>query len=135
MSRLISTNGDALPDTNIVVALWKSEPAVLAKMPGRRITTCSIVVGELFFGAYKSGRVLQNVERVEKYVASNIVLPCDAVTAKVCGQIKQALYAKGRPIPENDIWIAAVAMQHNLTLITRDHHFKEIWLEHRSVVT
>jgi tRNA(fMet)-specific endonuclease VapC len=39
---------------------------------------------------------------------------------------KNLLRAKGRPIPENDIWIAAIAKQHELTLVSRDDHFKEI---------
>jgi tRNA(fMet)-specific endonuclease VapC len=42
------------------------------------------------------------------------------------GEVKNALRLKGHPIPENDIWIAAVAHQHDLTLVTRDTHFDEI---------
>ena len=42
------------------------------------------------------------------------------------GVIKQALREKGRPIPENDIWIAAIAQQYGLTLVTRDDHFTAI---------
>jgi len=40
--------------------------------------------------------------------------------------LKASLRRKGKPIPENDIWIAAIAYQHDLTLITRDKHFSEI---------
>lgn len=40
------------------------------------------------------------------------------------GQIKLRL--KGRPLPENDVWIAALAMQYALTLVTRDAHFQEV---------
>lgn len=42
------------------------------------------------------------------------------------GKIKSSLRKKGSPIPENDIWIAAIALRHNLTLVTRDKHFNEI---------
>jgi len=42
------------------------------------------------------------------------------------GQIKSQLKSKGRPLPENDIWIAAIASQHSLKIITRDKHFNEI---------
>jgi tRNA(fMet)-specific endonuclease VapC len=42
------------------------------------------------------------------------------------GAIKNHLRAKGRPIPENDIWIATAAKQHQLTLVTRDGHFQAI---------
>lgn len=37
-----------------------------------------------------------------------------------------ALYKKGKPLPINDVWIAASAIQHDLTLVTRDKHFNEI---------
>jgi tRNA(fMet)-specific endonuclease VapC len=46
--------------------------------------------------------------------------------ARQYGVIKNALRAKGRPIPENDIWIAAIAMQYHLTLVARDGHFQEV---------
>ena len=42
------------------------------------------------------------------------------------GKVKNGLRKKGRPIPENDIWIAAIAFQHDLTLVSRDEHFKEV---------
>jgi tRNA(fMet)-specific endonuclease VapC len=53
-------------------------------------------------------------------------MPCDAATAREYGRIKEILRAKGKPIPENDIWIAAMAVQHGLTLATRDQHFGEV---------
>lgn len=119
--------GDRLIDSNIIVALWKPEPIIVSRTALlSTLFVPSIVVGELFFGAYKSVRVAQNVARVEALAAAYTIVSCDEVTAKVYGQIKQALQAKGKPIPENDIWIAAIAMQHNLTLVTRDHHFNEV---------
>jgi tRNA(fMet)-specific endonuclease VapC len=51
------------------------------------------------------------------------VLGCDTATARQYGRIKNALRARGRPIPDNDIWIAAIALQHDLTLLSRDRHF------------
>ena len=51
---------------------------------------------------------------------------CNAKTADHYAIIKLALQAKGKPIPENDMWIAAVAMQHGFILATRDRHFLEI---------
>ncbi|NOY42526.1 MAG: type II toxin-antitoxin system VapC family toxin, partial [Planctomycetes bacterium] len=50
----------------------------------------------------------------------------DDDTARVYGEIKTALRRKGRPIPDNDIWIAAVAIQHSLSLVSRDEHFANI---------
>ena len=46
--------------------------------------------------------------------------------AREYGRLKNDLWAKGRPLPENDIWIAAVASHHNLILATRDRHFREV---------
>jgi tRNA(fMet)-specific endonuclease VapC len=54
------------------------------------------------------------------------VLPLNADTAKRYGEIKNLLRTKGRPIPENDLWIAAIAQQYDLTLVTRDPHFKSV---------
>jgi tRNA(fMet)-specific endonuclease VapC len=54
------------------------------------------------------------------------ILNCDKDTAQQYGIVKNKLLDKGKPIPENDIWIAAVAMQNDLILVTRDGHFNEI---------
>lgn len=86
----------------------------------------SIVIGELYFGVYKSSRVQANLARVEEFIVGNSILSCDAETGRSYGLIKQQLKVKGRPIPENDIWIAAIAIQHGLALVTRDAHFNMI---------
>ena len=120
-------NGSVLLDTNIVIGLFASDQSVLSRLSQtNRIFIPSIVLGELYFGAYKSAHSEQNVRRLEEFVAASAVLACDAVTAAHYGRIKRALREKGRPLPENDIWIAAQAQQHGLTVISRDQHFKEI---------
>jgi tRNA(fMet)-specific endonuclease VapC len=85
-----------------------------------------VAVGELYFGAYKSQRVQQNHAAVVAFIANRVVLTVDPSTADVYGQIKDNLRAKGRPIPENDTWIAALALQYSLTLVTRDRHFAHV---------
>lgn len=50
----------------------------------------------------------------------------DTDTADVFGQVKQQLRAKGRLIPENNLWIAALAIQYDLTLITYDEYFSAV---------
>jgi len=54
------------------------------------------------------------------------IIPIDRKTAEIYGRIRAELQRKGKPIPENDIWIAAVAQQHQMTLITNDRHFIDI---------
>ena len=80
-------------------------------------------LGELYFGAYKSSRIHENIARIDEFVLNNVVLLCNAETAKMYGDIKNRLRDKGQPIPENDIWIAVIAQQHVLTLVSNDGHF------------
>ena len=119
-------SGKFLLDTNIIIAIFAKEQSVEDRIKGQDIFLPSTAIGELYYGAYKSGRIAANVARVDELAAHNSVLICDTQTARHYGQIREQLRAKGRPIPDNDIWIAALALQHNLTLATRDGHFKEV---------
>lgn len=113
--------GRFLPDTNIIIALFAGEAAVLQQLEDTdEVFLSSVVLGELYYGARKSGRMAENVARVDELADRVPVLACDADTARQYGLIKEALRAKGQPIPENDLWIAAKALQHGLTLATRD---------------
>jgi tRNA(fMet)-specific endonuclease VapC len=76
--------------------------------------------------ARKSANAESNIDRIEELAASATVLGTDLDTARGYGEIKTALQLKGRPIPENDLWIAAICLQHDLILATRDDHFKEV---------
>jgi tRNA(fMet)-specific endonuclease VapC len=80
----------------------------------------------LYYGARKSARASTNIERIAELAAAVAVLPCDSETAAVYGELKAVLRSRGTPIPENDLWIAAVARQHALMLVTRDAHFSLI---------
>ena len=71
-------------------------------------------------------RAQENIARVDEFAAISAILGPNTATAKEYGEIKNALRNKGRPIPENDIWIAAITKQYGLTLVTRDEHFKEV---------
>ena len=82
--------------------------------------------GELYYGAFKSARTENNIARIDEFAADNTVLLCDTATAQQYGFIKNQLRANGKPIPENDIWIAAIAKQYQLRLVTRDNHFQHI---------
>ena len=116
-----------LLDTNIVIAIFAREASVQTGLANAaEVFISSVVVGELYYGAYKSTRVADNIAKIDEFAARNMVLGCDVGTAQEYGQIKNELRAKGKPIPENDIWIAATARQHKLTLVTRDGHFGEV---------
>ena len=120
-------SGRVLLDTNIVIALFAKEAVVQQRLAAAdEVFVSSIVVGELYYGAQKSSRVETNLARVNTFAAANTILVCDTATAQYYGTIKNQLRAKGHPIPENDLWIAATARQHQLTLVTRDGHFQAV---------
>ncbi|MGL5927163.1 type II toxin-antitoxin system VapC family toxin [Chroococcidiopsis sp.] len=120
-------SGKYLLDTNIIIALFADEVAVKSNLAqADEVFISSIAIGELCYGARKSRRSKENLERIDELVATTAVLGCNIQTARYYGEVKNKLRLKGRPLPENDIWIAALALQYNLTLVTRDAHFQEV---------
>ena len=120
-------NDKHLLDTNIIVALFKDDDNVRNQIAASaEVFLPAIAVGELYYGAQHSAHVEQNMKQLREFAASSTVLACDIVTAEHYGQIKNGLKAKGHPLPENDVWIAAIAKQHSLRVVTRDQHFREI---------
>jgi tRNA(fMet)-specific endonuclease VapC len=120
-------SGRYLLDTNIVIALWANDATVRQQLAGADEVFVSIIVlGELYYGARKSAWSATNIARIDDFTARSSILVCDLTTAQRYGESKNALRAKGRPIPENDLWLAAVALQYSLTLATRDDHFRQI---------
>lgn len=118
-----------LTDTNIVIASFKEEASVLEKLkniPSELIFVPVIVLGELYYGARKSARIEKNLRQIKAFTESSNILPCDAATARIYGATRDTLRRKGHPIPENDIWIAAIALQHDLILASRDSHFEHV---------
>lgn len=120
-------NGSYLLDTNIVIAFFRQDPAVLQHIATAKVTFLPCVaLGELNYGALNSGKPEQNLQRLIAFTENTVVLGSDAETAIEYGTIKRQLKQIGRLIPDNDIWIAAIAIQHHLTLATRDSHFQAI---------
>lgn len=120
-------NGRLLLDTNIVIALFARDGSIQTRLQQAAETFVStIALGELCYGARKSAQVDANLARIDEFASRSAVLDCDTETAREYGRVKNELWAKGRPIPENDLWIAATAIQHQLTLVSRDEHFAEI---------
>ena len=120
-------NGRYLLDSNIVIAFFAGEARVRNSLAmAQEVFLPSTGIGELYYGAQKSGKPNENIARIDELVLTNVVLACDSETARQYGGIKNTLRIKGHPLPENDIWIAALARQHGLTLVTRDTHFEQI---------
>ena len=120
-------NGRYLLDTNIVIAFLTGDSTITNCLDNSdEVFVSAIVAGELLYGAFNSANVDQDVKRIERFLHDAAAIPCDNTTARVYGEIKTSLRRKGRPIPDNDIWIAATARQHALSLVTCDEHFAEV---------
>ena len=125
--KLMQMNGNYLLDTNIVIRLFAEDSEIIEKIKkSKEIFIPSIVIGELYYGAQKSKRKKKNIEKIDQLVEIADILSCDYITARQYGRIKRELKEKGTPIPENDIWIAAISFQYDLELISQDAHFKAI---------
>ena len=120
-------SGKYLLDTNIVIAMFAGEEEIQERRQNAdKVFLPSPVVGELCYGARKSSRPIENLTRVNRLIQDFRVIPCNLETARWYGIIKDNLRRRGRLIPDNDIWIAAVAMQRGLILVTRDAHFDAV---------
>ena len=86
---------------------------------------CATVIGELLAGFKRGSKEQDNKSVLKDFlsVTSGAVLHIDESTAERYALILNYLKNSGTPIPTNDIWIAASAMQHGLVLLTSDQHF------------
>ena len=83
----------------------------------------SIALGEYRYGLRHS-RIRDTAERKLEHLLREIeVLPIDAATSTSYADVRSELKAAGTPIPENDVWIAALVRQHQMPLLSRDAHF------------
>ena len=111
-----------LLDANAVIALLNDTTSPIARRVRRHrprdFAVSAVVIHELYYGAFKSQRVEQNVARVDALQFS--VLEFDEEDARQAGQIRAHLASKGTPIGPYDVLIAGQAMARELTLITHN---------------
>jgi len=120
-------DGKYLLDKNIVIPFLAGDSRIQHKI--RQVAEVFIpviVIGELLYGAHKSARRAENLARIEEFMAHTVIVACDIDTARQYGEIKAQLRKAGQPIPENDLWIAAIALQYECTVASRDGHFASI---------
>jgi tRNA(fMet)-specific endonuclease VapC len=118
-----------LRDTNAYSALFRGDPGVATRVRGaEQVLLSAVVAGELLFGFRNGTRYEANRQDLERFLASPYVslLPVTLVTAERFGRIAAALRRKGRPLPTNDIWVAAHAMESGAELLSFDRHFAEV---------
>ncbi|TLV02259.1 type II toxin-antitoxin system VapC family toxin [Dyadobacter luticola] len=114
-------------DTNIAIEVLNNNAATIASLNQFDLIFLPVTVcGELLFGARNSSRVLYNLPRYEAFIADCEILNTVETVASEYSTIKKHLKESGNPIPENDIWIAAICVVYDMPLFTRDGHFKSI---------
>lgn len=103
-----------------------SEDALIAIQTAAEILIPLPVLGELWAGFAVGSRHQENRDELDIFLQSRRVkvVPIIPGTAERYAFIYAYLRKKGRPIPTNDLWIAALAMEHSATLLTGDQHFQ-----------
>ena len=114
-------------DSCIVIDILRNRgesPTKILAHPVWAVSTTT--VGELIFGALNAGNPSKHVQNVELFVSKSKILNVTLDVAEAYARIRKQLKDIGKPIPENDIWIAATAVAFDLKLITKDDHFSRI---------
>ena len=118
-----------LIDTNIYSYALKGEGEVIEVLrKADEIGFSVISIGELLSGFKKGGREKKNREELEEFLDSPrvVVYSVNEDTAEFYAEVLNNLRKIGKPVPTNDIWIAAVAFKNGLILFTKDTHFQKI---------
>ena len=118
-----------LVDTSAYTALLAGHEGIADLISdSEAVLLSTVVIGELLDGFLGSTREEQNRHELKQMRAKSrtVVVPVTGDTAEWFATVKQQLRRKGTPIPINDVWIAASALEHGATLVSRDHHFENV---------
>jgi tRNA(fMet)-specific endonuclease VapC len=121
----VSGNSVAL-DTSVAIDVLADRAESLTSQPITEFLLPVPVVGELRYGALNSRRAEANLAEVERLVARCRILDITLATAEVYARLRLDLKKKGKPIPENDLWIAALCVEHQVKLAAMDSHFDAV---------
>jgi|ERR1700722_1634125 tRNA(fMet)-specific endonuclease VapC len=111
-------------DTNALSAAAEGDPGVLAVL-GRadQVAIPVVVLGEYRYGIAQSRNRATYESWLRGLLEDCFVLDITEPTTQCYAEITLELKQKGKPIPTNDLWIAALCRQHSLPLLSRDRHF------------
>lgn len=111
-------------DTNAAVAIINNDRAAIDLLVQFDEWLLPVVVlAELRYGALKSSAVDKNLARLDDFRRSATIIDVTEAAARVQADLRYQASGLGRPIPDNDLWIAAMCVANNLPLATRDAHF------------
>jgi predicted nucleic acid-binding protein len=114
-------------DTNALSAAADDDPAVIAILARTgQMAIPVIVLGEFRYGIAQSRHCATYENWLAGLIRDCSVLDINEPTTQHYAEIVIDLRRKGKPIPTNDLWIAALCRQHSLPLLSRDHHFDQV---------
>lgn len=114
-------------DTNALSAFVDGEAAVGARLAGEsRVAIPVIVLGEFRYGIHASRQRGAYDRWLDEHLPDFEILPITEPTTLAYSRVRVSLKKLGRPIPANDVWIAALALQHRLPVLSRDTHFDDV---------
>ena len=114
-------------DTNVVIDIFNNKTSVIALLRSYSDIYLPVTVcGELLFGAKNSHKSVENEKKFSNFIQDCHILNVNILIAEEYAKIRKELKTKGRPIPENDIWIAATCIINNIPLATFDSNFNHI---------
>ena len=114
-------------DTNALSAAAERDPAALEVVArAERLAVPVIVIGEYRLGIAQSRRRNEYENWLRQWIEAVTVLDIEEETTHHYAAIGLELKRSGKPIPANDLWIAALCCQHSLPLISRDRHFDAV---------
>lgn len=116
-------------DTNAYVEVAKGNAAALQKLRrAAKVHLTFISVAELRAGFACGTKTQQNEKNLQRFLSAARVnvLYADSETSLFYARIYATLRQNGTPVPTNDLWIAALALQHGLPVYSFDHHFSKI---------
>ena len=118
-----------LIDTNRLSDALAEEDEVLTQLENAESVHVPVVaLGEIRAGFLRGRRPAENEKRLSWFLSQNgiFTMAIDAPVSHRFAMLHHALRTKGRPIPTNDLWIAAIAVEHGLVVYTRDRHFEAV---------
>ena len=123
----MTVNGKLAVDTNAVIAYREAIPEVYTLIDSTvSIFLPAIVLGELLYGANNSAKPEKNERDIILFANNSILMSIDEAVAIRYAKVRYDLKKKGNPIPENDIWIAALCLGQNVPLLSNDGQFDKI---------
>jgi len=118
-----------LLDTCVYVALSKGDTRAKVALESAEAAYLNVVgLGEILAGFPEGSQWEDDILALDSFIEDAIteILPLSADTAQLYGSLYNHVKQRGRLMPTNDLWIAASALEHDLTILTADRHFAEL---------